>query len=142
MDTASARAWLLLCRAPGIGSASVRRLLEEFPDAEGIRATCPSVRAVSVNNISRQTLRYGGRESRLTRLEGIDDYVGQARSLAKRRGALADAEFGEGFRQHVALGFPRDEVLSGELGERVQLRITSYNVCYTKLLRYGSKRPL
>ncbi len=30
---------MLLCRAPGIGSASVRRLLEEFPDAESVVAS-------------------------------------------------------------------------------------------------------
>ncbi|MES0873074.1 DNA-processing protein DprA [Sinimarinibacterium thermocellulolyticum] len=34
MDARALRAWLVLCRAPGLGSAAVRRLLEYFPDAE------------------------------------------------------------------------------------------------------------
>jgi DNA processing protein len=33
---------LLLCRAPGIGSATVRRLLDEFPDVEAVLSASPA----------------------------------------------------------------------------------------------------
>lgn len=42
MDAESLRPWLILCRAPGIGSVAVQKLLKVFPDADGIIAAKPS----------------------------------------------------------------------------------------------------
>ena len=52
---------------------------------------------------------------------GIDDYITSARALARSRGKQMGWEAGEGFRQHVGYAFPRDDVLSGVLGARVEL---------------------
>ena len=56
-----------------------------------------------------------------TELHGLDDYVSQVESLNKNTGKRAEFEYGEGFRQHVGHGFPRNELLSGVLGECVEL---------------------
>ncbi|SFF22803.1 DNA protecting protein DprA [Fontimonas thermophila] len=45
MDAQSLRPWLVLCRAPGLGSAAVRRLLAAFPDlARALAAGAPALR--------------------------------------------------------------------------------------------------
>lgn len=50
MDAESLRPWLVLCRAPGIGSAAVQRLLQVFPTpAQALGASAAALRAVGLN---------------------------------------------------------------------------------------------
>ncbi len=59
----------------------------DHQDAEGIRETCPAVLAVTEGYSTRQRLRYGGTDTRLTDVTGIDSYylMVQARDLSDGR---------------------------------------------------------
>ena len=52
---------------------------------------------------------------------GTEDALQQMRLWSKARGKQIDREYGEAFRQHVGHAFPREDLLSGVLGERVEL---------------------
>jgi putative ABC transport system permease protein len=111
-----------------------RRELDDA-DAEGIRAACPSVLAVSVNNISRQTLRYGGRDSRLTRLEGIDEYYLTVHPIEIADGRpFTDLEIRSGGRVALLGSDVVDELFPGidPVGE--DLRIGSQTFTVTGIL--------
>lgn len=52
---------------------------------------------------------------------GTEDALKQMRIWARSRGKQIDREYGEAFQQHVGHAFPREDLLSGVLGERVEL---------------------
>ncbi|HEY1077680.1 MAG TPA: DNA-processing protein DprA [Fontimonas sp.] len=62
MDAQSLRPWLILCRAPGIGGATVRKLLNTFADPASIVAAQPSA-----------LRRAGLSEAQIQALQRIDD---------------------------------------------------------------------
>ncbi len=62
MDAQSLRPWLILCRAPGIGSATVRKLLITFADPASIVAAQPSA-----------LRRAGLSEAQIQALQRVDD---------------------------------------------------------------------
>lgn len=57
----------------------------------------------------------------LSKHHGTEDALKQMRLWAKSRGKQIDKDYGEAFRQHLGHAFPREELLSGALGERVEL---------------------
>ena len=57
----------------------------------------------------------------LQKQHGIDEYLRIMREMSSQCGQLAEAEFGEGFRQHLGHGYPRINQLELELGDRVRL---------------------
>jgi DNA processing protein len=57
VDALALRPWLVLCRAPGIGSVAVRRLLEHFPDAAAaVAARTPALRAAGLDDTQIEAL--------------------------------------------------------------------------------------
>jgi DNA processing protein len=51
VDAQALRSWLVLCRAPGVGSAAVRRLLEHFPTADDtVRASRAALSAAGLGS--------------------------------------------------------------------------------------------
>jgi N-acetylglucosamine malate deacetylase 1 len=62
----------------------------------------------------------------LLKQHGMDEYVEEMRAMARQRGKLIGVEFAEGFRQHLGHGYPQDNLLAAELGERVHERPESF----------------
>ncbi len=48
---------------------------------------------------------------------GVDEYMESMKRWAAARGKLAEANFGEGFRQHLGHAFGQDNILKSELAE-------------------------
>ena len=55
----------------------------------------------------------------LRKQHGIDEYIDGTKAWSADRGRLAGVAFGEGFRQHLGHAYPREDLLSKELGSRV-----------------------
>lgn len=93
MDAAALTAWLALCRAPGIGSAAVHKLLEAFGSAEAaLDASASALRGAGLSAAQAQALR-------------LPDHEGIARDrdwlASPRRGllSLADPAYPAALRQ-------------------------------------------
>jgi putative ABC transport system permease protein len=107
-----------------------RRHLEDA-DAEGIREACPSVLAVSVNNVTRQTLRYGGGESVPTRVEGIDEHYLTVHPIEIADGrALTDLEIRSGARMALLGSGVVEELFPGidPVGEEMRIGNQTFTV--------------
>ena len=50
---------------------------------------------------------------------GIDEYVILMKKFAEKRGRTINADYGEGFRQHLGHAFPRDNILKEALGKLI-----------------------
>lgn len=62
---------------------------------------------------------------------GMDEYIIAMRSFSAKRGQAVNAEYGEGFRQHLGHAFPQDNLLDKELGDLVKFPVqTSVNNNY------------
>ena len=48
---------------------------------------------------------------------GMDEYVEAMKRFANQRGRQIEADYGEGFRQHLGHGYPQDNILKLELGD-------------------------
>ncbi len=48
---------------------------------------------------------------------GVDEFVESMKKISAHRGALIDAPYGEGFRQHLGEPYPQDNILKTELGD-------------------------
>lgn len=55
----------------------------------------------------------------LLKQHGVDEYIEAMRAMARKRGELISADYAEGFRQHLGHGYPQDNLLAAELGDRV-----------------------
>ncbi|HRO45894.1 PIG-L family deacetylase [Agriterribacter sp.] len=54
---------------------------------------------------------------------GMDEYIISMRSFSAKQGHAVNAEYGEGFRQHLGHAFPQDNLLAKELGELVKFPV-------------------
>ena len=50
---------------------------------------------------------------------GMDEYIESMKRFARQRGRLINADYAEGFRQHLGHGCPQDNILKAELGDFV-----------------------
>jgi LmbE family N-acetylglucosaminyl deacetylase len=55
----------------------------------------------------------------LRQQHGLDEYIDLMRKMSAERGQVVQADFGEGFRQHLGHGYPDTNLLERELGELV-----------------------
>ncbi len=52
---------------------------------------------------------------------GMDEYVNMMKAGDQKRGQQINAQFGEGFRQHLGHAYPQDNILKAELGDLVHI---------------------
>lgn len=50
---------------------------------------------------------------------GVDEYILSMKRFAEKRGKVINAAYGEGFRQHLGHGYPRENILRSVLGDLV-----------------------
>ena len=80
-------------------------------DAEAIRESAPSVLAVSVSSQTRQRLRYGDEESRMSEITGIDPYYMTVHSR--------DVEEGRPFTEPELRGGARSAIIGSDFKEEL-----------------------
>ena len=56
----------------------------------------------------------------LIKQHGTDEYIIAMKSLGQKRGNQINCEYAEGFRQHVGNAYPKDDIITAELGSLVQ----------------------
>ena len=100
-------------------------------DADAIRASCPSVLGVSMTTETRQRLRYGDTESRMSEITGIDPYylIVHSRELSEGRG-LTEAELRGGARSAIIGSDFQEELFPGvdPVGRIVQIGPQKFEV--------------
>lgn len=55
----------------------------------------------------------------LLKQHGFDEYVASMKQQGQKRGRQINCQFGEGFRQHLGNGYPKDDILADHLGSVV-----------------------
>lgn len=55
----------------------------------------------------------------LKKISKVDEFVIMMKEYAKKKGAVINTEYGEGFRQHLGFSYPIDNILFAELNELV-----------------------
>jgi LmbE family N-acetylglucosaminyl deacetylase len=56
----------------------------------------------------------------LQKQHGMDEYIQAMMSMGAQRGKLIGVSYAEGFRQHLGHGYPQEDLLAAELGDRVR----------------------
>jgi LmbE family N-acetylglucosaminyl deacetylase len=57
----------------------------------------------------------------LLEISKVDEYVLMMKAFAKKKGALINTQYAEGFRQHLGFSYPHSNILKAELGELVHV---------------------
>jgi len=63
--------------------------------------------------------RHASQRDWLLKQHGTDEYVAAMKNMGRKRGRQIHAEFAEGFRQHLGNAYPKDDILSAEIGSLV-----------------------
>jgi len=121
---------------PGVFVGEIPDSLRKRPeftdrDAESLRETATSLRAVSVYTLTRQRLEYAGEQSRLSTIIGIDEYYLSVTSMAVATGrALTAPEIRGGARMALIGPDIVDELFPGvdPVGQRLQLGNQKFEV--------------
>ncbi len=67
--------------------------------------------------------RHASQRDWLLKQHGTDEYIIAMKSLGQKRGKQINCEFAEGFRQHIGNAYPKDDILTAELGPVVHSTI-------------------
>jgi len=120
-DTIRVRRWEANVYVGDLPDSLRRRPKLDERDAVGLRETCPLLLGVSVTNVSEERLRFGGNESRLVRVIGIDPYYLLVSGFAVDRGRpLTSVEIESGSRMALVGKAVSDELFEplDPLGQR------------------------
>ncbi|MHB0956205.1 MAG: PIG-L deacetylase family protein [Pirellulaceae bacterium] len=95
----------------------------EGKDLFGIPVTPTSiVDTTSVIEIkSRMLVCHASQREWLLKQHGMDEYIEAMKNMGRRRGELVGVAFAEGFRQHLGHGYPQENLLASELGQRIRV---------------------
>jgi N-acetylglucosamine malate deacetylase 1 len=64
--------------------------------------------------------RHASQRDWLLKQHGTDEYISAMESMGRKRGKQINCEYAEGYRQHVGNAYPKDDVITAELGSLVQ----------------------